>query len=188
MVKQALTGFSQNIADINSDPNYIPTKENINSQLCVPLKIGERIIGVLSLEHPKLAAFTNEDVMNVELLASQAAVALQNAQRYEELIQTKALVGSRTALAWMGMISSTWQHAISQRAGTISVEIEILRRELASKSKSEAIVKRLDEIELLEANKIREIPITAPLSTEEGVQSISVNTLVARAHETTLDK
>ena len=175
--RAVLTALSRNVPDVKSDPDYIPAKENINSQLSVPLKIGERIIGVLSIEHPKPAAFNDEDVKNVELLAAQAAVAIENAQRYEVLEKTKEVLAARTALAWTGMASSTWRHAIEKRAITIRDEIELLRRDLANISKSDMLGKRLDKIERL-ADKIREKPITPPLSAEEGVQSISINDLI----------
>ncbi|HPO87490.1 MAG TPA: GAF domain-containing protein [Candidatus Hydrogenedentes bacterium] len=171
------TLMSQTVSDVRKDDDYIAFNPNTVSHLSVPLKIGDRAIGVLSIEHPRRSAFSIEDVRNVELLASQAAIAIQNAQSFEELRRTKELVGARTALAWMGMVSNTWQHAITQRAYTISNGINILRRELAKRSKSEAIDKQLDEIEL-SVKKIREIPITAPLSAEDGTQSVPVNALV----------
>jgi GAF domain-containing protein/ActR/RegA family two-component response regulator len=75
---------SQNVAEVVGDPHWIPLREgiNIHSQLSAPLKIGERIIGVLSIEHPTPAAFSDEDVRNIELLAAQAAVAIENARLY----------------------------------------------------------------------------------------------------------
>ncbi len=81
------TGQTQNVLEVSSDPYWIPLRENTHSQLSAPLKIGERIIGVLSIEHPKPAAFSEEDVHNIELLAAQAAVAIENAQLFEERVK-----------------------------------------------------------------------------------------------------
>lgn len=184
----AVTGVSLNVSNTNNYLEYIPIKENINSQLSVPLKVGGRVIGVLSIEHPNPAAFSDEDVLNVELLASQAAVALQNAQQYEELMQTKDLVGARTALAWMGMVSSTWRHAIEKHAITIRDQAELLRNDLAPSLESDRVDRRLDMIQRL-ANQILEKPMTAPLSSDEGVESVLVNYLIIertkqlRAHD-----
>ena len=175
--RAVLTGLSQNVPDVKAAPDYIVSKENINSQLSVPLTIGERIIGVLSIEHPKPAEFGDEDVKNVESLAAQAAVAIQNAQQYEELKKTKGLVGTRTALAWMGMVSSIWRHAITRDTVTIRDQIKLLRGDLTSLSESGIINKRLEMIDRL-ANRILEKPITAPLSAKEGAISISLNKLI----------
>ncbi|HXQ39465.1 MAG TPA: GAF domain-containing protein, partial [Anaerolineales bacterium] len=86
----ALTGQSQRVDEVLGDANYIPFREDIkiHSQLSVPLKIGERILGVLSIEHPMQNAFGLEDQLKIELLASQASVAIQNAQQYEKLQKT----------------------------------------------------------------------------------------------------
>ena len=45
----------------------------------------DRCIGVVDLESPELDAFTKRDVEILTLLASQAAVAIENARLYEEV-------------------------------------------------------------------------------------------------------
>jgi GAF domain-containing protein len=172
--RAVLTAISQNVPDVNSNPDYLLTKENINSQLSVPLKIGEQIIGVLSIEHPKPAAFSDEDVMNVELLAAQAAVAIENAKQYRKMETTLV---ARTALAWTGMVSSTWQHAITRDTVTIRDQIELLHGDLANLSEDGTIKRRLEMVKRL-ANRILEKPITASLSAEEGAISIHLNALI----------
>jgi signal transduction histidine kinase len=125
----------------------------------------------LSIEHPKPAAFGDEDVRNIELLAASAAVAIENARRYGETAQQLA---ARTALAWTGMVGSTWRHAVGGHARTIREEIQLLRSDVANKSKADVVGKRLEKIERL-ANQILERPITPPLSAEEGVHSLPIN-------------
>ncbi len=166
-------GKSQNVAEVIDDRDWIPLREgiNIHSQLSVPLKIGERIIGVLSIEHPTPAAFSDEDVRNTELLAASAAVAIENARRYGETAQQLA---ARTALAWTGMLGSTWRHAVEKHALTIREEIQLVGLGMAEKSNSDVIRRRLEKIERL-ANQILEKPITPPLSAEEGVHSLPIN-------------
>lgn len=163
---------SQKVDDVSENDNYIPLRKNINirSQLSVPLKIGERIIGVLSLEHPKPTAFSDEDVHNLEALAAQAAVAIENARRFGE---TEKMLAARTALAWTGMLGSTWRHAVEKHAITIREQIQLLRSDLASKAKVDPS-ERLERIERL-ANQILEKPMTPPLSAEEGVISLPIN-------------
>lgn len=184
----ALTGQSQMIDEVTTDPNYIPFREdmNVHSQLSVPLRIGERILGVLSIEHPTSHIFSAEDRLNTELLASQASVAIQNAQQFEELQKayqdvqnTKELLAGRTALAWTGMISSTWRHAIEKHAITIREQTELLRNDTQQLPMKGTIEKRLDMMERL-ANQILKKPLTAPLSIEEEVQSVHLNAFIQK--------
>ena len=52
--------------------------------------IKDRCIGVVDLESPELDAFSKRDVEILTLLASQAAVAIENARLYEELRANEA--------------------------------------------------------------------------------------------------
>jgi signal transduction histidine kinase len=116
----------------------------------------------------------------LDALATQAAIAIQNARQYEELKQTRGLVGSRTALAWMGMASSTWRHTIDKHALSIAEQIDLLRTELVSEiptSDHPHVYERLGRIQRL-ARQIAEKRITPPLSAEEGVVSVSINGLI----------
>ena len=72
------------VSDVSKDPRYIPVVEDIRSELVVPLMVQDRCIGVFDLESPELEAFKKSDVQVLTLLASQAAVAIENAR----LIQT----------------------------------------------------------------------------------------------------
>ena len=56
--------------------NYIPLSETSQSQLSVPMNFGDETIGVLSVEHPELNAYTKEDQDNLQLLATLVTGAL----------------------------------------------------------------------------------------------------------------
>ena len=58
---------------------------DVRSELAIPLLLKDRCIGVVDLESPELDAFTKRDVEILTLLASQAAVAIENARLYEEV-------------------------------------------------------------------------------------------------------
>jgi len=180
----AMTGRSVLMDDVSQHPDYIEVDPETQSELAVPIRFGERIIGVVNVEHPDEAAFDEQDRQALESLAAQAAIAIENAQQYEELRdtyeelrRTERLVGSRTALAWMGMISNTWRHAIEGHAVNIVNLIHLLRRDLATGASEQEVEKRLGTIERL-ARKIQEKPITPPISSEEGVETVCINTLI----------
>jgi GAF domain-containing protein len=65
---------------INFYPDLIPTR----SELSVPLRSGDQTVGVLDVQSPERGAFDENDVKVMETLADQIAVAIANAQLYEE--------------------------------------------------------------------------------------------------------
>lgn len=73
------------VSDVSKDPRYIPAVKDVKSELVIPLMIKDRLIGVFDLESPELDAFTKEHAELLTLLASQAAVAIENARLYDEL-------------------------------------------------------------------------------------------------------
>ena len=58
---------------------------DVRSELVIPMLLKDRCIGVVDLESPELDAFSKRDVEILTLLASQAAVAIENARLYEEV-------------------------------------------------------------------------------------------------------
>jgi phosphoserine phosphatase RsbU/P len=73
------------VSDVSKDPRYINLVEDVRSELVIPMLIKDRVIGVFDLESPELNAFTKENKELLTLLASQAAVAIENARLYEEV-------------------------------------------------------------------------------------------------------
>ncbi len=71
--------------DVRNDPRYINAVADVRSELAIPLLLKDRCIGVFDLESPELDAFDNDDVEVLTLLASQAAVAIENARLYETI-------------------------------------------------------------------------------------------------------
>jgi phosphoserine phosphatase RsbU/P len=78
------------VRDVSQDPRYINVVPDVRSELAIPMLIKDRCIGVVDLESPELDAFTKRDVEILTLLASQAAVAIENANLYEELRANEA--------------------------------------------------------------------------------------------------
>jgi len=73
------------VSDVSQDPRYINLVDDARSELVIPMLIKDRCIGVFDLESPELDAFTKEHKELLTLLASQAAVAIDNARLYEEV-------------------------------------------------------------------------------------------------------
>jgi signal transduction histidine kinase len=70
------------VNDVRKDPRYIlgPGREQVRSELDVPLKLGRRTIGVLNVESERVDAFGASDVPYLQGLAGQLAQAIDNAR------------------------------------------------------------------------------------------------------------
>jgi sigma-B regulation protein RsbU (phosphoserine phosphatase) len=73
------------VPDVSQDPRYINAVKDVRSELAIPLLLKDRCLGVLDLESPELDAFSKKHVELLTLLASQAAVAIENARLYEAI-------------------------------------------------------------------------------------------------------
>jgi sigma-B regulation protein RsbU (phosphoserine phosphatase) len=81
----ALHKVAVNVPDVSADPRYIKVVDEARSELVIPLMLQDRCIGVFDLESPELDAFSKSHVDILTLLASQAAVAIENARLYETI-------------------------------------------------------------------------------------------------------
>ena len=101
------------LADVRQDPRYIRFRHaevDIRSELAVPLLLKDRLIGVIDLESTELDAFTAEHEQIVGTLASQIAVALENARLYEELAENQQRIERELATSrkiQRGLLPST---------------------------------------------------------------------------------
>jgi phosphoserine phosphatase RsbU/P len=73
------------VPDVSADSRYINAVSDVRSELAIPLLLKDRCIGVFDLESPELDAFTKKHVELLTLLASQAAIAIENARLYEAI-------------------------------------------------------------------------------------------------------
>jgi sigma-B regulation protein RsbU (phosphoserine phosphatase) len=73
------------VGDVTKDPRYVNLIPDTRSELVVPLVHKDRAIGVFDLESPHLDRFTEEHVKVLTPLASQVAVAIENARLVAEL-------------------------------------------------------------------------------------------------------
>ena len=72
----AATGQSYLCPDISNDPRYLPGFECASSSLTVPLRLVDRVVGVLNVESDQPGAFSEEDRQVAEIFAHHIAVAL----------------------------------------------------------------------------------------------------------------
>jgi sigma-B regulation protein RsbU (phosphoserine phosphatase) len=80
----ALHKMAVNVPDVSVDP-ATSLVDDARSELAIPLMLQDRCVGVFDLEIPELDAFSKSHIDILTLLASQAAVAIENARLYERI-------------------------------------------------------------------------------------------------------
>ena len=87
--KEVLDGKVVYIEDATKDPRFQypeeAKREGIVSVLSVPLRVGDRKIGVVRIYTSEPRKFTKDEIDFVNSVAAQAAIAIQNAALYENL-------------------------------------------------------------------------------------------------------
>ncbi|MBN1485502.1 MAG: GAF domain-containing protein [Chloroflexia bacterium] len=80
----ARSGQAIYLPDVGRDERFIDAGLGTRSELCVPLKVGDRLIGVFNAESERLEAFGPGDRRLFSTLADQAALAIDNARLLTE--------------------------------------------------------------------------------------------------------
>ncbi|MEO0124015.1 MAG: HD domain-containing phosphohydrolase [candidate division WOR-3 bacterium] len=84
----AQTGKPYIANDVSKNHYYYIFDKKTQSEIAVPLKIGEKIIGVINIESYKKNAFSEKDLELLILVANQASIAIQNSELYSSLKQS----------------------------------------------------------------------------------------------------
>ncbi len=72
--------------DVSLDPRYVVYEyHNTKSELAIPIKIENEIVGVMNVEDTKLHAFDEMDAVVLETLSDQLGIAIKNAKLYDEI-------------------------------------------------------------------------------------------------------
>jgi phosphoserine phosphatase RsbU/P len=79
----AATGRLRYAPDVALDPYFIACELDTRSEISLPLKAGGSVIGVLSVSHKEINAFSNDQVQVIQALAGHIAVAIENARMFK---------------------------------------------------------------------------------------------------------
>ncbi len=86
------------VPDTANEQGWLPNPllPETKAEIAVPITIGDTLLGVLDVQHNIVDGLTHEDVNLIQSIANQAAVAIQNARRFEQYRkQQEALRQSR---------------------------------------------------------------------------------------------
>ncbi|HID87493.1 MAG TPA: GAF domain-containing sensor histidine kinase [Anaerolineae bacterium] len=84
-------GRAINVPDVNAEPLFVRDGDEpgFQSLLVVPLILGQKRIGTLSVDSERVSAFDEDDERLLMTLATQAAIAIENARLYQETLEEK---------------------------------------------------------------------------------------------------
>jgi signal transduction histidine kinase len=72
--------------DVSQESRFYPHEllPKTKSELAIPMRFGEKIIGVLDVQSDELGAFGQDDSLTLQILADQVAIAIRNAHLFRE--------------------------------------------------------------------------------------------------------
>jgi signal transduction histidine kinase len=116
------------VNDVEKDPRYLfwPDAAETRSELAVPLKTKSGVIGVLNVESTEVNGFDESDNLVLQSIAQQAAIAIENAQLFEQA-QQLAVIQERQRLA------RDLHDSVTQALYGITLYAEAATRQLSQK-------------------------------------------------------
>jgi len=81
----ALSGETLKIDDVMKDPRYRMVRKDVAAELCVPLKVKDKILGVLNIESVTPNAYSDSDIRVMEVMAALMAIAIENSHLLQRI-------------------------------------------------------------------------------------------------------
>jgi signal transduction histidine kinase len=181
------------LPDVREDPDYVKGWEDTCSEIAVPLRKEDVVIGVLNVESPIVFGLNDDDARLLTVLADQISIALENAALYDRLREhadaLELMVAERTAeladaldkaqaadqlkTAFVSDVS----HELRTPLSNIRLYLDLLRR--GPKNRSENYLQTLDR----ETNRL-----VALIEDLLAISSLDAGTTVPNAKVLDLNK
>ena len=130
-------------------------KDPLASWIGVPMKVENKVIGVVATYHPtKDYVYSNDDLRILQSLTDLATIALENAKLYQqlgqkikELEQAQEKIAEEEAVITRTTIAADFVHRLNNLTGTIPIWVDQIRDEIdKEKTESSKIIDYLDKI------------------------------------------
>jgi len=155
----------------------LPQLDDAKSMLAVPLTYQEGIEGILAVFHHERRAFSQSARTLLELLANQAAIAIENARRRDSLIVMEENLHSVEKFSLLGTLAAEIAHEIRNPVTIINLLLDSIREEIGEnqvvRHDLEIVRGKLDRIE-----RIVDQTLSMARNREPDLVPISVNPVV----------
>jgi GAF domain-containing protein len=154
--------------------------EEMRSELVVPMIEKNEVIGVINIESRELNAFDRHDEELLMALAGQAAIAIRNAQRYEEVERAR----HKEKLAAIGELYGDLVHRMSNPMGAIRAWAQFVESERCDLLREDGELG--EALEEIKANAEKVMDMITQLrrdSQEIQVESVDIKSLLYIALE-----
>jgi GAF domain-containing protein/HAMP domain-containing protein len=108
--------------DVADDPFHFknPLLPETRSELCMPLMVGDRLLGVLDVQSRAVDAFGEEALRALQVLADQLSIAIENAESFERT--QAALAEARTR--YEQAITTEWRDVVGAKERELVYDLE----------------------------------------------------------------
>jgi sigma-B regulation protein RsbU (phosphoserine phosphatase) len=79
----ASTGQTRYAPDVRTDDYYFACGESTLSEVAIPLRVGEHLVGVFTASHPEVDGFPRQQLRILQALCDHVAIAIHNARRFQ---------------------------------------------------------------------------------------------------------
>lgn len=130
-------GLPQVVNDVEQDarwyrPVIYETEVVSRSLVCVPMRVGERVIGVMQLLNKKNGdTFTEQDVQLLTTLAAQAGIAIENARLYRKLQEENERLLNKESQV-RNAIARDLHDGPTQRLTAVQMNIQFIKKLLVA--------------------------------------------------------
>ncbi len=175
------------VNDVSKDPRHFRRVEQmtdyrVRSLLGVPMSLNDRIIGVLEAINKKRADFSSRDVQLLSIVASQAAVAINNARIVDELQEVNRELRRADQLKndFLAVVS----HELRTPLGLILGYSTFLREEVDSDlaDYADKIVKAVRQMTLL-VEDMTDMKVIHRGSVEISLQPVPIQLVLKNAYQ-----
>jgi PAS domain S-box-containing protein len=157
--------------DLHASWVHVPSAEHVRCYLGVPMLVGDKVIGLCSLDSTEPGSLSQEDVKLAESLAAQAAFAIENARLFTEAENQKRYSESLVQNSPAAIVSV-------DGAGKV-MSWNPAAAELFGYSRTEALGRELDALVATTPDMLEE----AKAISQEAIDGIRVNVVAQRSRQ-----
>jgi two-component system cell cycle sensor histidine kinase/response regulator CckA len=90
----AITGTSRRVRDVAKEPGYATAESRTRSKLCLPMRIGTNVVGVLNVESEDLDAFTAADEQLLSTVVDIVGNAVERLRAQEKIRENQQFLST----------------------------------------------------------------------------------------------